>query len=150
MAALNDEETRAWQALMRLTGALPRLLENDLERSARVSLSEFALLVTLAESREGSRRMTDLARAGRLSPSRATRVAIELEKRGLVQRQKSEDDARGSLATITDRGRQAVDEAFPVQVDRAREILFDQLDGEQLSALCHVLEDLVVQVSTRS
>ncbi len=131
---------------MRLNGALPRLLEEDLVRGAGLSLSEFAVLLVLTEAGTAGRRMSDLAHAGRLSPSRATRVVTELEHRGLVERSRSTGDARGSVAVATAAGRKAFRSAYPIQVKRAREILFDHLTTAEVAALADALSELLLRV----
>ena len=142
----NEQEDRLWRSLMRLNGALPRLLDADLVRGAGLSLSEFAILLVLSEAGAAGRRMSDLARAGRLSPSRATRVVAELEQRGLVEKSKSESDARGNVAVATPAGREAFRSAYPIQVKRAREILFDHLTPAEVSDLAEAMSLLLHRV----
>ncbi len=132
---------------MRLNGALPRLLEDDLVRGAGLSLSEFAILLVLSEAGPAGRRMNDLAAAGGLSPSRATRVVAELERRGLVEKSPSKDDARGNIAVATSTGRKAFRSAYPLQVKRAREILFDHLEPADVAAMGTVLSQFLDRVN---
>jgi DNA-binding MarR family transcriptional regulator len=143
----DKQEDRLWRSLMRLNGALPRLLDDDLVRGAGLSLSEFAILLVLTEAGVDGRRMSDLARAGRLSPSRATRVVAELQHRGLVEKSKSTSDARGNIAVATAAGRKAFRSAYPIQVKRAREILFDQLEPADLAALADAISQLLDRVN---
>jgi DNA-binding MarR family transcriptional regulator len=147
MNDFDEQEDRLWRSLMRLNGALPRLLDADLVRGAGLTLSEFAILLVLSEAGTAGRRMSDLARAGRLSPSRATRVVAELEQRGLVEKSRSEADARGNVAVATPAGRKAFRSAYPIQVNRAREILFDHLSPAEVSELADALSLLLNRVS---
>ncbi|HEY2643903.1 MAG TPA: MarR family transcriptional regulator [Galbitalea sp.] len=146
MKDFDEQEDRLWRNLMRLNGALPRLLEADLVRGAGLSLSEFAILLVLTEAGSAGRRMSDLAHAGRLSPSRATRVVAELERRGLVAKSQSESDARGNVAVATPAGRKALRAAYPIQVERAREILFDHLTPTDVARLADALSELLGRV----
>ncbi len=148
MRDFEDHESELWRTLMRLTGALPRLLENDLVRAAGLTLSEFAVLLVLTEAGDAGRRMNDLASAGGMSPSRATRVVAELERRGLAEKSRSLIDARGSVAVATPAGRKALRAAYPIQVDRAREILFDHLTPAEITALADALSRLLRQVTS--
>jgi DNA-binding MarR family transcriptional regulator len=147
MKDFDEQENRLWRSLMRLNGALPRLLEDDLMRRAGLGLSEFAVLLVLTEAGSAGRRMSDLAFAGGLSPSRATRVVSELERRGLVEKTRSENDARGNVAVATAAGRRAFRSAYPVQVDRAREILFDHMEPAVVEALADALSQLLRRVN---
>jgi DNA-binding MarR family transcriptional regulator len=143
----DTQEDRLWRSLMRLNAALPRLLEDDLVRGAGLSLSEFAVLLVLSEAGAAGRRMNDLALAGGLSPSRVTRVVAELERRGLVEKSPSQEDARGNIAVATAAGRKALRSAYPVQVKRAREILFDHLDPADVAAMGGALSQFLDRVN---
>ena len=147
MDDFDEQENRLWRSLMRLNGALPRLLDDDLARGANLSLSEFAILLVLSEAGDTGRRMTDLAKACGLSPSRATRVVAELERRGLVEKSRSESDARGNIAIATPAGRKAIRAAYPLQVKRAREILFDHLQPADIAVMADALAQLLHRVT---
>ena len=147
MPDFDTQEDRLWRSLMRLNAALPRLLEDDLVRGAGLSLSEFAVLLVLSEAGAAGRRMNDLALAGGLSPSRVTRVVAELERRGLVEKSPSPEDARGNIAVATPAGRKALRSAYPVQVKRAREILFDHLDPADVAAMGGALSQFLDRVN---
>ncbi len=139
MHELTDDEDRLWRTLMRLNGALPRLLDDDL-RTSGITLSEFGVLLVLSEAESGELWMSGLASAAGLSPSRTTRVVADLERRGLAEKVKSSVDARSAVARVTHQGRDAVRNAYPVQVGRAREALFDHLDSAQVRDAVDILE----------
>jgi DNA-binding MarR family transcriptional regulator len=145
MRDFTEDEDRLWRTLMRLNGALPRLLDDDL-RGSGLALSEFAVLLVLAEAEGGKLRMGDLATASGLSPSRTTRVVTELERRGFADKVKSDLDARSAVARVTPQGRSTVKKAYPIQVDRARRVLFDQLDPAQVRAAAEMLEPVLSRV----
>jgi DNA-binding MarR family transcriptional regulator len=130
---------------MRLNGALPRLLDDDL-RATGLTLSEFAVLLVLSEAEGGDLWMTGLASAAGLSPSRTTRVVADLERRGFAEKLKSSVDARSAVARVTQQGRDAVRKAYPIQVDRARQALFDHLDSTQVRAAADMLEPFLCRV----
>jgi DNA-binding MarR family transcriptional regulator len=149
MDDFDEQENILWRSLMRLNGALPRLLEEDLVRGAGLSLSEFAILLVLTEAGADGLRMSDLALSSGISPSRATRVVAELEHRGLVEKSRSESDARGNTAVATQAGRKAFRAAYPLQVNRAREILFDHLEPASLEAMAEALAQLLGRVNAK-
>ena len=145
MRDFSEDEDRLWRTLMRLNGALPRLLDDDL-RDSGLTLSEFAVLLVLSEAEGGELWMTGLASGAGLSPSRTTRVVADLERRGLAEKVKSDVDARSAVAKVTQRGRDAVRKAYPIQVDRAREALFDHLDSTQVAVAADMLEPFLRRV----
>ncbi len=145
MRDFTEDEDRLWRTLMRLNGALPRLLDDDL-RGSGLTLSEFAVLLVLSEAKSGELWMTGLASMAGLSPSRVTRVVADLERRGLAEKVKSDIDARSAVARVTKKGRDAVRKAYPIQVDRAREALFDHLDSAQVKVAADMLEPFLRRV----
>lgn len=132
---LGETEDRLWRAIMHLGSRLPSILESDLQRAAGISLSEFAALLQLSNAEDGAMRPGELADAIDLSPSRVTRLVGELASRGLVSRDACLTDARGTLAVITPAGRAAVERALPVQVERARELVFDAIPAAEVERL---------------
>lgn len=138
---------------MHLGARLPSILENDLQRAAGVSLSEFGALASLADAKGGAMRLNEIADAVDLSPSRITRLIGELEARGLVERTACPTDARGTLAVITTTGRAALDRARPVQIERARALVFDaipQAEVERLAGAMGTIADRAACPSTLS
>jgi DNA-binding MarR family transcriptional regulator len=145
MRDFTEDEDRLWRTLMRLNGALPRLLDDDL-RGSGLTLSEFAVLLVLSEAESGELWMSGLAATAGLSPSRTTRVVADLERRGFAEKVKSSVDARSAVARVTQQGRDAVRKAYPIQVDRARGALFDHLDPAQIQAAAAMLEPFLRRV----
>lgn len=145
MRDFTEDEDRLWRTLMRLNGALPRLLDDDL-RGSGLTLSEFAVLLVLSEAESGELWMSGLAATAGLSPSRTTRVVADLERRGFAEKVKSSVDARSAVARVTQQGRDAVRKAYPIQVDRARGALFDHLDPAQIRAAAAMLEPFLRRV----
>jgi DNA-binding MarR family transcriptional regulator len=123
-----------------------RLLENELERllkdAADMDLGEFNILLVLHEA-EGSRmRMGDLARAIAFAPGRLTYRIAALERAGLVQREQSSADRRGTEAVLTDAGRQRLRKARPVHARHVEELFLGGLDEEAVAVLHRVFGPL--------
>jgi DNA-binding MarR family transcriptional regulator len=141
-SAFNAQEDRAWRALIRTSTLLPRHLNNDMMDARRVSLSEFGLLLHLSESESSTLRMSDLAEATGLSPSRVTRAIEGLRKRGWVMKVPDATDGRATTVTLTDAGRSEASDAYAVQVAESRRILFDHLRAEDVDRLGEMLSNL--------
>ncbi len=110
---LDIAEQRSWQnfldAALRLYGTLNRGLVDK----HKLSLVDVRLLEILDNSETGAARMGDLADQLMSLPSRVTRQIRRLETAGLVRREASPpDDGRGVLASITDLGREVVEDAM--------------------------------------
>ncbi|MGA5301628.1 MarR family winged helix-turn-helix transcriptional regulator [Nucisporomicrobium flavum] len=136
---LSSEEEAVMRALGRLMLVLPRLLDADLEREQRMSLSEYQVLRHLSESRRGIMRMSELAAACDMSLSGMTRLAGKLESQGHLKRIPCESDGRGSNAVLTDAGLNRLREAWPDHLASVRRHIFDHLGDLDLPTVARAL-----------
>jgi DNA-binding MarR family transcriptional regulator len=90
-----------------------RAIERDLEQAGTISLQWYDVLLELNAVPDGLR-MQDLAMRTVVSRTRVSRIVVELEQRGLVERAIDPSDGRASVATITTAGRQELRRAAPV------------------------------------
>ncbi|MEU7902736.1 MarR family winged helix-turn-helix transcriptional regulator [Actinoplanes sp. NPDC049118] len=137
---LSGEEQAVMRAFGRLIQVLPRLLDADLERDQRMSLSEYTALRHLSETEDRRMRMSELAAACDMSLSGMTRLAGKLESLGYLKRIRCELDARGSNAVLTPAGLARLREAWPDHLASVRRHIFDHLEGMDLRRLATVLE----------
>jgi DNA-binding MarR family transcriptional regulator len=86
------------------------LRDNDSELTAR----EWDVLAFVAT--DGPLRPSQLLRRTALtnSPQTLSSLLDRMEAKGVLTRNKTSDDARGVMVTITDKGSDAVDELFPL------------------------------------
>src|SRR5690349_8433581 len=101
---LDRDEEALWRSLVEVLLRLPRVLDEHFEREAKVSMTDYSVLVALSEAPDGGLRMGELAESAALSRSRTTRVVDDLVRRSLVTRSKSEQDGRSALAALTPEG----------------------------------------------
>ncbi len=109
-------------------------LDEDLRRDHDSSLVEYEILVRLSE-RDGQMRMAALADALAHSRSRVTHTVTRMEKAGLVKRSRSDEDGRGIIAALTDKGHDLLVRAAPMHVQGVREHLVDLAADEDFVAL---------------
>lgn len=79
--------------------------------------------------------MTALADAVLLSPSGLTRLVDQLEREGLVVRERREDDARSYDAVLSRQGRKLAKAATQAHLRRVRELFIDRLSEAQITQL---------------
>ena len=127
------------RALGRLLVVLPRVLDADLERDQRMSLSEYTVLRVLSEAPGRRMRMSELAAASAMSLSGMTRLAAKHESLGYLRRVPYENDARGLNAVLTDAGLARLTEAWPSHLVSVRRHIFDQLGEIDLCRLATAL-----------
>jgi DNA-binding MarR family transcriptional regulator len=137
---LSGEEEAAMRAFGRMIQLMPRLLDAELERDQRMSLSEYTVLRHLSESEHALMRMSELAAACDMSLSGMTRLAGKLESLGYLQRIRCERDARGSNAVLTEAGLARLRQAWPDHLASVRRHIFDHLEGVDLGVLTKALE----------
>jgi DNA-binding MarR family transcriptional regulator len=133
----------AWRGLVRVQGAVRRELDTALRVSEGISLWDYTVLRTLAGSRGGSLRMTELARATDYTPSGLTRLADRLERAGLVRRDPCPDDGRGSVATLTPEGRKAFRRARRTHLAEVRQRFLERFDERELAEMAGFWERLL-------
>jgi DNA-binding MarR family transcriptional regulator len=107
-----DERLAAWAALLRVHAAVVPRLERELA-TAGLPLSWYDVLLELNSAPDRRLRMTELGARVVLSRERVSRVVDELERAGLVRRERNPDDGRSLLAVVTDTGRERLRAAAP-------------------------------------
>jgi len=105
-----DKQTQVF-SLLHAASKIERKLDQALSCTKGISFTEFYLLRQLSEMHQSSATRVDLAKAVRLTPSAVTRALKPLEKMGIVVTEKSDRDARRSLATLTPSGRELLQDA---------------------------------------
>jgi DNA-binding MarR family transcriptional regulator len=86
--------------------------------------------------------MRELADLMLHSRSRLTQRVDRLVKRGFVQREKCDDDARGTWAVLTKNGHSALERAAPHHVEHVRQHMFAHLDAAHIPMLMTAFERL--------
>ena len=141
---LDDEQLRAYFALMDSAALLKHHVEGQLRSAADLTYVQFGLLARLGlDSPTGSLRMTELADEAVHSRSGLTYQAGQLESAGLVERSPAPDDERGVVVTITAAGRERVAQALPGHVEELRRLLFAAMSPREVSTLVSLLEPVL-------
>ena len=139
LTPLDAIEEPTWRALARFFVAAPRLLDEDLQRGARISLSAYSILAHLSEAPNRTLRMTELANRAYLSGSRTTRLVDELIGDQLVTKARNAADGRGFDITLTDEGLATVERAYPVHLRSVRTRVLDHVDRASLPSFAKAM-----------
>jgi DNA-binding MarR family transcriptional regulator len=140
---LSEPQLEAWTRFLRAHSAVTRELEPQLADEHRLTLSDFDVLVQLAQAPGRRMRPVDLARAVLLTRSGVTRLVHGLERAGLVERVPSPDDRRGRLVQLTAAGRDVLRRASRTHLAGVRERFADRFDDDELRTLSDLLGRLV-------
>lgn len=92
-------------------------------------------------------RLSELATVSNMTLSHLSRVVSRLEKADWVRRSPDPDDGRYTLASLTEEGWAAVQEAAPGHVEAVRRYVFDALTPEQVRALGQAAAAMVDRVN---
>jgi len=128
----------AWLGFLRAHTAIVKGLDADLIANFGIPLSAFQVLFGVAQAEDGYLRMSDVAEQARLSPSRASRVVSELERRGLLERRACEQDTRVVYAAITEAGRALASKLERLHFEGLERRFFSALSGEQVAELAEL------------
>jgi DNA-binding MarR family transcriptional regulator len=139
-AFLTEEEERLWYGLMKTFDALLGALDARMLAEHNMPLSAFEALMHITHAEGGAISISDLAKLVRLSPSQVSRIAIDLERKGLVQRQRSAADSRSTEVAVTEPGRAQLQAAAPTYLSTIRSHLFEGLGERDVKQLARILE----------
>jgi DNA-binding MarR family transcriptional regulator len=143
---LSGAEEAVMRAFGRMIVVLPRILDADLQREQRMSLSEYTALRILSETPDRQMRMSELAVACNMSLSGMTRIVAKHESLGHLRRVPCASDARGLNAVLTDAGLARLQEAWPTHLASVRRHLFDHLGEIDLCRLAVALDRMAPEV----
>jgi DNA-binding MarR family transcriptional regulator len=138
-AFLSEDEERAWLNLLETHSALVNALEARLRAEHNMPLGSVEALIEIAHADEGSLSVSDLAERIGLSQSRTSRLAMELEREGLVERQRAAADSRSTRVAVTQAGRDLLLQAAPAYFGTIREHLFEGLGERDVKQLARIL-----------
>lgn len=139
-AFFTEEQERIWFGLMETYDALLRELDDRMLAEHNMPLSAFEALMHITHAETGAISISDLAELVRLSPSQVSRIAIDLERKGLVQRRRSATDSRSTEVAVTDAGRAQLQQAAPSYLSTIRSHLFEGLEDRDLKQLARIIE----------
>ena len=137
----NEKEVRALNSYIKLVRASEAVNARTGRTftAAGLSVSQFGVLEALLHG--GALCQRDLARKILKSTGNITMVIDNLEKRGLVCRQRDAADRRFITITLTDAGRQLIASIFPQQVASilAAMGVLSEAEQDELGRLCRKL-----------
>jgi DNA-binding MarR family transcriptional regulator len=146
VAPLTPSEEALFRALMRLTIALPRALDEHLARSRGMTANKYTTLMHLSEAPNRELRITDLATASALSVSRMSRLIDDLQTQGLIVKRQAETDGRGNVASLTRKGLSVLKSAYPEHLASVRNLVLDHIADADRAAVARTLQAVAASV----
>ena len=143
--ATEDEHAglHAWVVLARAYHTILRAISRDATRYG-ITVGQFAVLEALYH--KGPLALGQIGSLLVVTAGNVTYVVDQLERRGLVERERRPDDRRVIYASLTPKGRALVDEIFP-QHARYVSSLVDTLEPAEREEMCRLLKKLGLSVA---
>jgi DNA-binding MarR family transcriptional regulator len=143
---LDDTESRMWRAWITASTVIGRAIEQDLREESDLTLDDYEVLVHLSEAPEHRLRLSALGERALQSPSRLSQRIDRMTRRGLVARERCDEDRRGFWAVLTPDGLSAIEQAAPDHVRSVRRHLLEHLRRDDIERLAEVLRGLADSV----
>jgi DNA-binding MarR family transcriptional regulator len=140
---LTPVELRTWMAFWGAIRVVKVALDRGLRAVSDLSLNDYQILAILSNAPLHQLRMSDLATVVFESRSRLTYQITQLERAGLVRREDCLTDKRGALAVLTPHGMEVMRTVAPKHLASIRDIFFNHLTAEQVTALGDALWAIV-------
>jgi DNA-binding MarR family transcriptional regulator len=131
----SDWRIGVWRSFLRAHAAVTRDLERELLAATGMPLGWYDVLLQLAEAPGRRLRMAELADRVLLSRSGLTRLIDRLQAEGLVRREPSPDDARGTFTVLTSAGFERLKAAAPVHLAGVRDHWLVHFSDDELREL---------------
>ncbi len=137
----SEEERRALNAFITLTRAAESVGRRTSEPNTRHGLTESQFGALEALYHLGPMCLGDLGHKLLRSSGNMTTVIDNLEKRGLVQRVRDENDRRRWLVHLTGAGQALIEQVYPAHVEAIVELMGILTPAEQhdLRRLCRIV-----------
>ena len=136
------EGLQSWVSFLRSHAAITRQLNADLLNDHGLTLSDYEVLLRLANAEDGMMRRVDLAQSVLLTASGITRLLDGLERAGCVEKASCASDARVSYAKLTPVGRRKLAEASETHRTGIEEFFTGRFSEEELEQLGELLSRL--------
>ena len=128
-----------WAALLRVHAAVVPKLEQALA-AQQMPLAWYDVLLELNAAPDRRLRMSELGARVVLSRERVSRVVDELERAGLVRRERNPDDRRSLFAVLTPEGRARLRAAAPVYLEGIERHYTGHLEDEEIRVISVALQ----------
>ena len=143
MTAPPDPRQRAWARFLTAQAMLLERIEAAFAEAELPPLSWYDVLWILESTEHGRLRMADLARKAVVSRSNVTRLTDRMEKEGLVARFDCPVDGRGTVATLTAKGRALRAKMWPIYKKQIDTLFGKHLEAREAEAIAATFDKMI-------
>ena len=135
-------ELEVWRRFIETSFDLKARMDRAMLAESGLSASDYAVLLALSRVEDRWLRTSDLAAAVFWERSRLSHHVKRMVDRGLVRRERSAADQRGSEVHMTAAGLEALRDASGPHLRTVRELFVDALSDEQQEAVASAMATL--------
>ena len=134
---------RVWARLMRAQQLALASVERELKAAGLPSLVWYDVLLEVERAGREGLRPFELERVMLLAQYNLSRLSDRIERAGFVERRACEDDGRGQLVAITERGKAVRRKMWPIYAQAVEATIRKRLSAKQAKALDGLLGFLI-------
>jgi DNA-binding MarR family transcriptional regulator len=138
VSSVSQDEWDLWHAFHTMRRQLDLALDRRLQQDAKISSSDFEILLALFQSPTKQLRSRELGVLLAWEKSRLSHHVTRMVARGLVVRTECDTDARGTWVAITPAGQRTILGAMRDHALTIRRLFFDVLTAEDQAHLLDV------------
>ena len=131
----NQLAHEAWALLLNAHARLTRAMDEAVTAQGLIPLEWYDVLFALYRADGRRLRLSELADRIVFSRSGLTRLIDRIEEKGLLRRERSSEDRRGTFAVLTDAGREAMKRSWPIYKKEIESRFGDHLTAAQAAAM---------------
>lgn len=143
MPATPDPRQRAWARFVTAQAMLLERIEAAFADAGLPPLATYDVLWILENAEGGHLRSAELARKAVVSRSNVTRLSDRMEKAGLVARADCPADGRGTVCTLTAKGRALRAKMWPVYKKQVDVLFGKHLEAREADRLAATFETII-------
>lgn len=136
---LGNDEEKVWRSWIQSSKRVISHLERDLRSQSGIAFDDYEVLSALASAPGKRMTMSNLGSTVVQSLSRLSQRIDRMERDGLVERQRSDEDRRVFFAALTAQGTATFEDAAPGHMQAVREVLIDRMSQDEIRFLAELL-----------
>jgi DNA-binding MarR family transcriptional regulator len=141
----DDAGLRAWSHFLGAHALALRAIEQRLKAAGQPPFAWYDALLEL--DRAGGRlRMGELGQRLTVEPYNMTRLVDRLEKEKLLRREPAQDDARGAVVTITEKGKETRRSMWPHYRKAIQQVFASALTESDAETMVRSLKKVIAQL----
>lgn len=140
---LNPQHLKAWRLFLTTHATLIADIDKRLGDAEQIPLNWYDVLIELYEAPAQRLRMSDIADRVLLTRSGLTRLVDRLEEAGYLTREPDPDDRRGSYASITEEGIEAMRGAWKIYAQGIHDLFAVHLHDDEAQMLIAILSRML-------